>query len=84
MFIKLVPKSPVALLDKGFREDLHVVGFKITKMETHAHFFDMSSVFIGMCNPERAESFGYLDFSKPSKGAYLISSKGRSYHSKLP
>lgn len=53
-------------------------------METHAHFFDMTRVYIGMCNPELAESFGYLDFAKPSKGAYLISNKGRSYHSKLP
>ena len=44
----------------------------------------MSRVYIGMCNPELAESFGYLDFAKPSKGAYLISSTGKSYHSKLP
>lgn len=53
-------------------------------MKTHAFLFDMSRVYIGMCNPELAESFGYLDFAKPSKGAYLISSTGRCYHSKLP
>jgi hypothetical protein len=53
-------------------------------METHAHFFDMSRVYIGVCNYEVAENFGYLDLAKPSKGAYLISSNGRCYHSKLP
>lgn len=44
----------------------------------------MSKVYIGLCNPELAESFAYLNLAKPSKGAYFISSDGKSYHSKLP
>lgn len=53
-------------------------------METHAHFFDMSKIYIGMCNTLLASNFGYHNFAKPCKGAYLISSKGICYHSKLP
>lgn len=79
-----VPLFPVALVDKSFREGLTTIGFKITKMSTHAHFFDMSKVYIGLCNPELAEGFGYLNLAKESKGAYFISSEGRCYHSKLP
>lgn len=53
-------------------------------MQTHAHFFDMTRIYIGLCNPELAESFAYLNLAKPSKGAYMISSEGKCYHSKLP
>jgi len=52
-------------------------------METHIHFFNMSAVYLGICNPILAEGFSFLDLAKPSKGAYFISSDGYTYHSKL-
>lgn len=52
-------------------------------MPTHIHLFNMSVVFIGVCNPILAEGFSHLDLAKPSKGAYFISSDGYTYHSKL-
>jgi hypothetical protein len=63
---------------------VHTVGFKITKMETHFKFFNMSVVYLGVCHPSQAEGYGFMDLARPSRGAYMISSHGMTYHSKLP
>jgi hypothetical protein len=64
--------------------DLHMIGFKITRMETHLKFFNMSVVYVGVCHPSFAEKYGYLDIGRASRGAYMISSSGMTYHSKYP
>lgn len=53
-------------------------------MEKSLMIFDCSKVYLGVCIPELAESFGYTNLAHQSKGAYLISSDGKAYHSKLP
>lgn len=74
----------MVLLDRFLTPENNQVAFKITKMETTIVFFDLSKVYLGVCIPEMAESFSYSSLAKPSKGAYLISSDGRAFHSKLP
>jgi hypothetical protein len=44
----------------------------------------MSVIYVGICHPSFAERYSYLDIARASRGAYMISSTGMTYHSKYP
>lgn len=80
----IVPKRPAILVSQPLSPKNNEVMFKITKMSKNLMFWNATTVYLGVCVPEIAETFSYLNLCTPSKGGYFISSGGRCYHSKLP
>ena len=46
--------------------------------------FDITTIYVGVCLPKIARQFNFANLEKPSHGGYVINSKGKAFHTKLP
>jgi hypothetical protein len=51
-------------------------------MDSKAFFFQSTTIILGVCNEEIVKIAGMRKINEQSKGSYLISSAGWSYHHK--
>ena len=77
-----MPSKPVAMTHNSLVVNHNRFGFEILKMDSKAFFFQCTTIFVGICNEETVKIAGMRRINEMSKGAYLISSAGWSYHHK--
>jgi hypothetical protein len=51
-------------------------------MKSVAFIFQITAIFLGVCNPDTVKVAGMRKINELSKGSYLVSSAGWSYHHK--
>lgn len=77
-----MPSKPVAMTANSIVVNHNKFGIEILKMESKAFFFQNTTIFVGVCNEEIVKIAGMRKINEQSKGSYLISSAGWSYHHK--
>ena len=77
-----MPSKPVAMTTNGLVVNHNKFGFEIIKMDSKAFVFQCTTIFLGVCDEEIVKIAGMRKINEQSKGSYLISSAGWSYHHK--
>lgn len=73
---------PAVTTVRSFTEQNNKAIFKIKTLGKAVYLFDRSTVYIGVCLPKISRSFNFSNLEQTNHGAYLVSSKGRAYHTK--
>lgn len=80
VYMHSVPSKPAVIATRSISESHNLIGFEVVRMPSMALFFQCTTIFLGICNPDTVKVAGLRKINELSKGSYLISSAGWSYH----
>lgn len=76
----IVPKKPIALLNKCLSRENKKIGFRIDELSKSLGFWDNTVVYLGVCLSSVAKKHKFTDLPK-EKNIHMISSSGNVLNS---